>query len=91
LAVWDAEEATSASAAFSAAFRGEGGRVAWGTLVYYVEDVKVTAHKMSTPLFPNRLYCWSVRERRGTAVGPWSAYDSAYTANQPFYFKTPKQ
>jgi hypothetical protein len=91
-AIWDAE------AVRRGFWQGSTGKQSWGPPVYYVQDLKATAHRISTTLLPDREYCWSVRLRRGTVAGHWSAYDQSvyggggesHALNVPFYFRTPK-
>jgi hypothetical protein len=57
-----------------------------GETVYYREGLKQPQHKIEESLKPNTNYYWSVRSRRGTAVGAWSTYDHTLFVPIPFGF-----
>jgi hypothetical protein len=68
-----------------------------GQEVYYAEGIMGTEHRIPSQLEPNTYYLWTVRVRKGDAVGAWSSYD--YNAGYPignkashlmFEFVTPK-
>jgi len=71
----------------------------WGTLYYYVENLKENYHKIKNPLKPNEKYFWSVRVRRGDSVGNWSTQSGLIIhmggqrswSNYPYDFKTPSK
>lgn len=68
-----------------------------GELVYYAENINSTSKRIDVQLAPKSDYFWSVRQRRGTYVGPWSIMEEMVISshivgsgfNTPFRFRTP--
>ena len=71
----------------------------WGDLVYYVEGISESYHKISKQLKPNTCYHWSVRTRKGKDVSEWSSFGQGmlsviavgYEKHVPYGFITPQK
>jgi len=70
-----------------------------GQKIYYREGLAATKHQIEEMLLPHKYYFWSVRERHGDKVSPWSTHDyfglgpsMSMRGNKHMYlFKTPNQ
>lgn len=57
-----------------------------GQTVYYREALATPEHTVEESLRPDTNYYWSVRSRRGAAVGAWATYDHKLLVPIPFGF-----